>query len=83
VAVLDGHLFDQLGECLVDGRTAGSVWVGPLRGDQAPVPAQDHGWGDQPVQPQPCGQQTHQPEEDQVEQMPALKAGYERQPYAR
>ena len=37
--------------CQIDGRTAMSVWLGPLCGYQTPVPAQDRARGDQPMQP--------------------------------
>jgi hypothetical protein len=38
--------------------------VGPLPGDQAPVPSQDGAGYDQPVHPQPGGQQPGQRGED-------------------
>jgi hypothetical protein len=33
-----GHLLDQRGDRLVDGRATGAVRVGPFRGHQAAVP---------------------------------------------
>jgi hypothetical protein len=49
VVVLGCHPFDQPRDHVVDLRTPVSVWVGPFRGYETPVPAQDGARGDQPV----------------------------------
>jgi hypothetical protein len=49
IVVLGGHPFDQPRDRVVDRRTPVSVWVGPFRGHEAPVPAQDRARGGQPV----------------------------------
>ena len=55
VVVLGGHPFDQPCDRLVNWRTSVPVWVGPLHGYQAPVPAQDRFRHDQPVRSQRLG----------------------------
>jgi hypothetical protein len=42
------------------GGRAPAVGIGPLPGDQMPVPAQDDVGGDEPVQPQPSWQDPDQ-----------------------
>jgi hypothetical protein len=54
--VLAGHLFDQGGDRVVDWWATGAVRVGPFLGDQAAVPPQDGGRGDQAVTAQHRGQ---------------------------
>jgi hypothetical protein len=55
VFVLAGHAVDQRDDDWVDGWAPGVVRVGPLLGDQAAMPAEDRGWGDQAMLAQHCG----------------------------
>jgi hypothetical protein len=51
---------DELAELAVDARAARSVRVGPFLGDQAPVPGQEGGGGDDAVAAQLAGQEPGQ-----------------------
>jgi hypothetical protein len=55
--VLPGQLLSQLPRLLRDGRSSRCVRIGPLPGDQAPVPGQQRARSHDPVQPQAPGQQ--------------------------
>src|SRR6266851_5323002 len=46
--VLDGEPLNERGDVGADWRRSRPVWVGPLPGDQAPVPSQDGAGCDQP-----------------------------------
>ena len=64
--VLGGEPLDQRGDLGADRRPGRPVRAGPLAGDEAAVPAQDGTWGDQPVRPQPPGQEPDQRGEDRA-----------------
>ena len=51
---------DELADFAVDARAGRSVWVGPVLGDQAPVPGQESGVGDEAVAAQFAGEEPGQ-----------------------
>jgi hypothetical protein len=62
--ILGGEPLDQRGDIGADRRPSRPMRVGPLAGDEAAMPAQDGAGGDQPVHPQPRGQEPDQRGED-------------------
>jgi hypothetical protein len=64
--VLGGEPFDERGDLGADRQPSCPVGVGPPACDEAAVPAQDGTWGDQPVHPQPSGQEPDQRGEDRA-----------------
>jgi hypothetical protein len=62
--ILGGEALDNRGDRGADRRPGRPVRVGPLPGDQAPVPPKDGPGHDQPVHPQPSRQEPDQREED-------------------
>ena len=64
--VLGGEPLDQRGDLGTDRRPARPVRIGPLPGDEAAVPPQHSARRDQPVHPQPWGQEPAQRGEDRA-----------------
>jgi len=58
--ILPGHANDQIPDLVADWCTAGPVRIGPMRADQAPVPRQQCGGGDEAMLPHPPWQQAGQ-----------------------
>jgi hypothetical protein len=58
--VIAGHPFDERGDLCVDRWPPMLMRVGPVPADQAPVPAQQRSWCDQPVGPQRLGEELGQ-----------------------
>jgi hypothetical protein len=64
--VLGGKVLDQRGDLGADRRPSHPAGIGPVPGDQAAVPPQHGSRRDQPVRPQPSGQEPDQHGEDRV-----------------
>lgn len=64
--VLLGQAPHQVADLACDRRVSGLVGIGPFRGDQAAVPSQQCGWGDEPMGTQGAGQELGQGREDRA-----------------